>query len=327
MRIIKLTAFVLVLMLFLSACGESSEGRLNYNYDMSRYVTLDSYELELDSNSEMYQYFFNGYLREVMTYTVNEGKVEEGQTVNIDYVGKMNGEEFEGGSDSGYDLEIGSDSFIEGFEDGLIGCEVGSTTELALTFPSDYDAAQLAGKAVTFTVKINHIKVSLDRVNDETAVKCGFDSAAEVMDLAKTYAVENCVWEEITEKAEIGELPEKENKMLLREQINSYERTANGQGMTLTEYADENGMTLSELSDYVYESFVPTMANGYALAYYIFDAEGYELNDTVIEETKKELDGIAGTDVYSLGISKEFIEAEAVKGIALKIVTEKATVK
>ena len=84
--------------------------------------------------------------------------VEEGDTVNIDYVGRINGEEFAGGSDSGYDLTIGSGSFIEGFESGLIGHEVGETVTLELTFPENYSDSTKAGVAAEFDVTINKIQ-------------------------------------------------------------------------------------------------------------------------------------------------------------------------
>ncbi len=84
--------------------------------------------------------------------------VEDGDIVNIDYVGKKDGEEFDGGSATGYDLTIGSGSFIDGFEDGLIGRKVGETVDLDLTFPEDYSNSDLAGQSVVFTVTINKIQ-------------------------------------------------------------------------------------------------------------------------------------------------------------------------
>ncbi len=82
--------------------------------------------------------------------------VEKWDTVNIDYVGKIDGEEFEGGSGS-YDLVIGSGTFIEGFEEGLIGADKDETLDLNLKFPESYPAADVAGKDVVFTVTVNKI--------------------------------------------------------------------------------------------------------------------------------------------------------------------------
>ena len=83
-------------------------------------------------------------------------KVKKGDTVNIDFVGKMDGEAFDGGSGN-YDLEIGSGRFIDGFEDGLIGAKKGETLDIELTFPEDYYETSLAGRDVVFTVTVNTI--------------------------------------------------------------------------------------------------------------------------------------------------------------------------
>ena len=87
---------------------------------------------------------------------VNE--VQTGDTVNIDFNGKIDGNEFDGGNAEGYELEIGSGAFIDGFEDSLIGMKNGETKDVSLTFPSDYSNEELAGKDVIFTVTVNEIK-------------------------------------------------------------------------------------------------------------------------------------------------------------------------
>ncbi|MDF2511318.1 MAG: trigger factor [Herbinix sp.] len=92
---------------------------------------------------------------------VKDRAVQKGDIVNIDYEGLLDGKAFDGGTAEGYDLEIGSGSFIEGFEEGLIGAKVGEKKALNLTFPADYSSADLAGKAVVFNVTVNSIKVSV----------------------------------------------------------------------------------------------------------------------------------------------------------------------
>ena len=84
--------------------------------------------------------------------------VQTGDTVNIDFNGKIDGKEFDGGSAEGYELEIGSGAFINGFEDSLIGMESGETKDISLTFPTDYSNKELAGKDAVFTVTVNEIK-------------------------------------------------------------------------------------------------------------------------------------------------------------------------
>lgn len=99
---------------------------------------------------------------------VTDRPVQDGDIVNIDYTGTKDGVAFDGGTAQGYDLVIGSGSFIKGFESGLIGHNVGEDVKLDLTFPADYGNADLAGAAVVFDVKINSISVSKDaELNDE----------------------------------------------------------------------------------------------------------------------------------------------------------------
>lgn len=90
----------------------------------------------------------------------------EGDTVNIDYVGKKDGVAFDGGTASGYDLKLGSNTFIDGFEDGLIGAVKGQKLDLDLTFPEGYPSEDLAGQAVVFEVTVNAVKTPSE-LNDD----------------------------------------------------------------------------------------------------------------------------------------------------------------
>lgn len=123
--------------------------------------------IDEDSVNELISYYLSlgGESAEV------DGAAEDGQTVNIDFVGKIDGEEFDGGSSEGYDLVLGSGTFIEGFEDGLLGCKAGDTKTLELTFPEDYTNDELAGKPVTFEVKVNSVTRALtyEDLTDEIA--------------------------------------------------------------------------------------------------------------------------------------------------------------
>jgi trigger factor len=134
-------------------------------YTASDYVTLGEYkgltvvkgstEVTEDEIDEEAAYYIS--LADAQE-TLTEGTVQDGDTANIDYEGKLDGEAFDGGTAKGYDLEIGSGTFIDGFEEGLIGVEVGETVDLPLTFPENYGSEDLAGQDVIFTVTVNEIK-------------------------------------------------------------------------------------------------------------------------------------------------------------------------
>lgn len=97
-------------------------------------------------------------LQSASTFEPVDRAAKLGDTVNIDYVGKKDGVAFDGGTAQGYDLGLGSGSFIDGFEDGLVGAKKGDVRDLNLTFPENYQAADLAGQDVVFTVTVNEVK-------------------------------------------------------------------------------------------------------------------------------------------------------------------------
>lgn len=119
---------------------------------------------------------------------VTDKAVESGDTVNIDYEGKLDGVAFDGGTAQGFDLVIGSHRFIDGFEDGLIGAELGETKELNLNFPDPYENnPDLAGKAVVFTVTVNSIKTTPE-LTDEVAA--ALDEECETAEAYRAKALE-----------------------------------------------------------------------------------------------------------------------------------------
>jgi len=169
-RKIALFALLVAAVTTMTACGDE----VNPN----KYVTLGEYKgiaVSVAPKDEVTQEDIDNYIQSAVegqtSYEDVTGRaIQTGDTVNIDYVGKKDGVEFEGGSsaDGGYDLEIGSGSFIEGFEEGLIGANIGDTLDLNLTFPEDYSTADLAGADVVFTVSVNSIKEAvIPELSDE----------------------------------------------------------------------------------------------------------------------------------------------------------------
>ncbi len=161
--------------------------------DLSRYVTLGDYKaLEVtvspkeEVTDEDVQAEYDSKAQEIQEggEPITEGTVKDGDTVNIDYEGKKDGVPFDGGTAQGYDLTIGSGTFIPGFEEGLIGVNVGDTVDLDLTFPEDYGTEELAGQAVVFTVTVNHIANPIEELTDANA--SDFYEDCKTLDEVKT---------------------------------------------------------------------------------------------------------------------------------------------
>ncbi|MEG2773924.1 MAG: FKBP-type peptidyl-prolyl cis-trans isomerase [Acetivibrio sp.] len=163
---IIVTTLILSMMAALSGCGKKEPPSVGIVDEAAKVVTLGDYKgLEMTvaevTEENVNEYINTNLLQSKATYEqIKDRKVKDGDTVNINYVGKKDGTAFEGGTDdseAGMNLTIGSHSFIEGFEEGLIGSKPGDKIDLNLTFPKDYTKEDLQGAAVVFTVDVNYI--------------------------------------------------------------------------------------------------------------------------------------------------------------------------
>ncbi len=160
----RLVAAVLAgMMIFTAAgCGKTKEYRAE---DMSKYIELGEYiGFEVEMDTEVTDEEIQAQIEDIREASkeyekITTGTVVEGNTINIDYTGILDGETeaFEGGSDSDFNIKIGSHTFIDNFEEQLIGHKAGETVKVSATFPADYGVEDLNGKLANFTVTINYI--------------------------------------------------------------------------------------------------------------------------------------------------------------------------
>lgn len=203
----RLLAAAAVCALTVSAIGCGSGGSENKirSYDVEKYVTLGDYEgmeVEVAGDFEVSDEDVVDYINSMLSYRpgyedTDKQTVETGDCVNIDYEGKKDGVAFDGGTAQGYVLEIGSNSFIDGFEDGLIGVNVGETVDLNLTFPEDYQSEDLAGADVVFTVTVNKIvkkvDITYDQLTDEyVSSNFSYQTIDELYNDTKSYMEDDC---------------------------------------------------------------------------------------------------------------------------------------
>ena len=215
---------------------------------------------------------------------------KEGDTVNIDYVGKIDGEEFDGGSDQGADLKLGSGKFIDGFEDGLIGARKGETRTLNLTFPEDY-TQDIAGKAVEFTVTVNAVKEPLSEPTDQWVADNieGYDNIADYkagirseQEESNEQTAENQVryaaWTQVIDNCTINEYPEtlvEVGKKLYKQQVETYAKYA---GMELDAYIESSGLTQEEYQSNM-EEYGKNVAAQALVCQAICNKEGFAIGD------------------------------------------------
>lgn len=197
------------------------------------------------------------------TVTVTDRAIKEGDTAVIDYEGFVDGVAFEGGKGENHSLEIGSHTFIDTFEDQLVGKNTGDDVEVHVTFPEQYQAEELAGKPATFKVKINEIRAKeLPELNDEFAQDVSeFDTLAEYREDTKKKlqerkenaakgTKEDEAIQKIIDKSKM-EIPEAMIDMQAENMIDEFAQRISAQGMSFEQYMQFSGMTIDKLKEQV----------------------------------------------------------------------------
>ncbi len=229
---------------------------------------------------------------------VTDRAAKDGDILDIDYEGKKDGVAFDGGTAQGYKLELGSDTFIDGFEDGLIGAKAGEKRSLNLTFPEQYDSQELAGQAVVFDVTVNGIEEKRDAVLDLNFVQrmTDFNSVDEFradtladLELEKMEMAEqqlgNDVFIAATDNSQFR-LNEKLFEEQYENQISYLTAMAQIYGMTIEDYAAMSDMTKEEMEKEIRNS-VETSMKVQLLVKAIAEKENLQVEDADREEVAR----------------------------------------
>lgn len=231
-----------------------------------------------------------------------DGTVEEGDTAVIDYEGFKDGVAFEGGKAENYSLEIGSHSFIPGFEEGLVGMKAGEEKEINLTFPEEYHAAELAGAAVVFKVKVHEIKAKvLPEIDDELAKDVNIDGVETLEQLQekikdqirsmKKAEAENKFNEEVI-KAVVAnnefDVPEAMIDQEVMNIVNEINQNLSQQGLNIELYQQMTGKTMEDIKADVKDQAEERVKLNLILDE-VVKAENIEVTDDEMEDEMKEI--------------------------------------
>ena len=235
---------------------------------------------------------------------VKETAAENGDTVVIDFVGSVDGVEFEGGKGSNHSLELGSGQFIPGFEEQLVGTKAGETVEVIVTFPENYQAEDLAGKEALFVTTVNEVKAKeLPELDDELAKD--IDEEVETLDelkakfrkeleesKAEAYddAVETAAIEAAVANAEIKEIPEEMIHEEVHRAMNEFLGGMQQQGISPEMYFQITGTSEDDLHKQ-YEADADKRVRTNLVIEAIAAAENFTTSD---EEVKAEIEDLAG---------------------------------
>ena len=335
----------LLLVFCVAACGKSEEKKYDYNF--SEYVTIGQFKgievpaKELETTREEAVetiYSFLAQNQAVSKMPVTDRPVKNGDFVNIDYEGLRDGVAFKGGTAKGVELEIGSDTYIDGFEEGLIGANIGDTVALNLTFPEKYPQnTDLEGQPVVFNVKINSIKAYSYPEIDEEFLKENFSeyTSPEVFieDIRKSCSQDkkiNYVQEVMFGSATIIKYPEKELKEFEDGLKDMYQQYADSYGIKIEEFV-ENYVGI-KYDDFVSEAtlYAQEQVKTQIVCLAIAEREGIALSTEEFDSYAAEYAEDYGYQSAAECIDKMGRENIRVLGIIDKIVniaTESAVVK
>lgn len=304
----RLGAFLLagVMLLSMTGCGNNKGKSYSKYVELGEYKGIEYTKTVAEVTDEDVQAQVDSFLAGLAETTeVTDRAVKDGDIVNIDYVGTMDGVAFDGGTAEGFDLTIGSNSFIDGFEDGLIGHEIGEEVVLKLSFPDPYpNNPDFAGKPVTFTTTINKIsvkttpKLSDDLVKENTdydtvdaykeSIRESIQSSNE--STAETQA-ENDIFDKVVANCKITGYDEAEVEELVDQQFKGFQEQAasyESYGYTYEDVLAANGYETEEdlkngITEYVKTYLAQTM-----VVYAIASKEGIKVTSEETDAKVKE---------------------------------------
>lgn len=263
-----------------------------------------------------------------------------GDTAVIDFEGFCDGKAFEGGKAEGFELSLGSGQFIPGFEDQIVGHEVGDEFEISVKFPEDYQAEELKGKDATFKIKLHQIKrKELPTLDDEFAKDVSeFDTLDEYKNSLREKLqsdrekqeemnVENQIFDALIEKVQ-GEVPEEMYEQEVEESINNFAYRLQSQGLNLETYLKYTGMDVNAIK----EQFRPQSEKQLKLRLAlekIAELENLEVSDEAVEEEYEKLAKQYNMEVAQIKnlVAETQIRADLKNQKAIDFVKENASVK
>lgn len=263
--------------------------------ELGEYKGLAIEKQDREVTDEEFEEALNDAVSRQAELTVKDGEIAEGDVANINFDGYVDGEAFEGGQAEGYDLEIGSGSFIPGFEEQLIGLKANDSKDVVVTFPEEYHAEELSGKEATFKTEINEVKgKEVPELDDELAQE--LDESVKTVDeykekLRKDLEEAKVNQADATEKEEAitkasdnatVDIPEAMINTELDRMMQEFEQRISQQGLNLDLYYQFSGQSEEELKAQMKEDAEKRVKTNLTLRA-IADAENIEISDEDVE--------------------------------------------
>ena len=272
--------------------------------ELGEYKGLEGKEIDAEVSEDDVNEQIEALLGQYAELVVKEGEVAEGDVANIDFKGFVDGDAFEGGEMEGHDLEIGSGTFIPGFEDQLIGLKAGEEKDVEVTFPEEYQAEELQGKDATFKVKLNEVKEKeAKELTDEFVIEElegfeGVETADEVKkqieedlknfkEQERDYELRESLVVQAAENAKM-EIPEAMVESEQQRMLQEYEQRLAQQGLNLELFEQISGQTKEDLLEQMKDDAFKRVRTGLTLQA-IAQAENIEATEEDVDNELQKL--------------------------------------
>lgn len=288
----------------------SAEVAVKPEVKLGKYKGISITKVDTEVSDEELENAIKEELSRQGSMEVKEGKAENGDTVDIDFDGYVDGEQFEGGKAEHYSLKLGSNTFIPGFEDQLVGHAAGEDVDVNVTFPENYQAEDLAGKAAVFKCKIHEVKgMNVPELDDELVSDISeFSTVAEYKDdlkakLTKTKednakrAKEDEAVDLIIEASEM-DIPDPMLDAQVENMINEFAQRIQAQGLSFEQYMQFSGMTVDSMKEQVKPEAIRRIQSTLVLEA-IVAAEKIEATDDEFNTRMQEM-----ADMYGMEVDK-----------------------
>ena len=331
-KLAVLVAGTLAASMLLSGCSSNDAS--------NDYVTVGGYKgIEVDDVEEPAEVTdddVNNYIEAVRNQYATSEQITDrgviaGDTVNIDYKGMVDGKEFDGGTASGASLKIGSGTFIDGFEDQLIGKMPGETVQVKVTFPKDYQGKEVAGKDAVFETTINYIdetpKLTDKFVKEKLSDRYGYTTVKEMKktirdEIFKTNKTDY-IWNHMIEKSKFKEIPDELINDRVDVLVNGLKAQLKASNYTLKDYLSAYGIEDETTLRDQYKSSCESTVKVFLIA----DAIAADKKISVTDEDVKAYFNGEDTAQYEKQYSKAYINRIVLNNLVIQEIEKNVTVK
>jgi hypothetical protein len=326
----KKLCLLAVLILFCSFFSGCSQEDLYYDYDMTEFLSVGEYDFIVDKSDDEYEEYYNSFYKQTfgndLDIEVYVGPLNKWDVAKVEYKVFLDGQEIREAGNTAIDLTVGSEgSLIKGFEEVMVGAEIGVESFWITTLPDDFYMSDLAGQEVEIRYT-PFFAVRGDVPTESDAKKRGYNSLADYETAAENFSVSVYIFNKIYDSTKINAYPEYETEVMLEEIYDNFKKE---KGLTPEQVATSYGWTFDELRAKLVEGIQVSYKNmpKDLVSYYILQTYDAKLTEEDIDATRQTIEDEVEGDILEAGYTEIEVQRRSAYEKALAVLLDKAIVK